>query len=57
MPFYHDFPQDVQDVLDLETAKFQDAENRYAWIIRRTFDHGFVEKGLKLAKQRLYACE
>ena len=56
MAFYHDFPQDVQDVLDFETAKFTDAENRYAWIIRRPFDHGFVEKGLKLAKQRQDAC-
>ena len=41
--FYHDFPQDVQDVLDFETAKFTDVENCYA-----SFDHGFVEKGLKL---------
>lgn len=57
MALYHDFPQDVQDVLDFETAKFTDAENRYAWIIRRKFDHGFIEKGLKLAKQRQDACE
>ena len=55
--FYHDFPQDVLDIIDFEKTKFTDAENRYAWIIRRTFDHGFIEKGLKLAKQRQDACE
>ena len=55
--FYHHFPKDVQAVIDFETAKFTDAENRYAWIIRRTFDHGIVEKVLKQAKQHQDACE
>lgn len=50
--FYRDFPEPVQAVLDFQRDKFLDAENRYAWKIRRRFDGGFVRKGLELALQR-----
>ncbi|MBR1597726.1 MAG: hypothetical protein IJ661_02295 [Lachnospiraceae bacterium] len=42
----------IEDVLDYQTAKFEDADNRYAWKIRKQFADGFVEKGLKLCKER-----
>ncbi len=50
--FYKDFPDTVQEVLAFEREKFIDGDNRYAWKIRRTFDGGFVKKGLELAWQR-----
>lgn len=50
--FYRDFPAEVTDVLDFQRAKFEDAENRYAWKIRKRFGGGFVEKGLELAQKR-----
>ena len=50
--FYKDFPDTVQEVLAFEREKFIDRDNRYAWKIRRTFDGGFVKKGLELARQR-----
>lgn len=50
--FYKDYPADVISVLDFEEAKIDDADNRYAWKIRREYDGGFVEKGLRLAKAR-----
>ena len=50
--FYKGFPHPVGEVLDFEREKFVDAENRYAWKIRREFDGGFVKKGLALARQR-----
>ena len=50
--FYRDFPADVQEVLDFQTAKFVDADNRYAWILRKQFADGYVKKGLELAKKR-----
>ena len=50
--FYKDFPVEVQEVLNFEREKFIDGDNRYAWKIRRTFDDGFVKKGLALARQR-----
>ena len=43
--FYRDFPEEIQDVLQFEKAKFLDPENRYAWKIRAQFSGGFVEKG------------
>lgn len=49
--FYKDFPQEIQDILDFEEAKFIDPENRYAWKIRKEYADGFVEGGLKLAKK------
>lgn len=50
--FYRDFPEDVQAVLQFETDKFRDPENRYAWILRREFADGYVTKGLELARKR-----
>ncbi|MDO5783757.1 MAG: hypothetical protein Q4P20_01690 [Eubacteriales bacterium] len=50
--FYRDFPQEIQDVLAFEKAKFVDPENRYAWKVRAQFSGGFVEKGMHLVKQR-----
>ena len=50
--FYQDFPEEVHSILHFQREKFVDAENRYAWKIRHTFDRGFVKKGLALARQR-----
>ena len=50
--FYRDFPEEVQAVLDFQTEKFIDAENRYAWIIRKEFGDSYVKKGLELARKR-----
>lgn len=50
--FYQDFPEDVRGVIAFQMEKFQDAEKRYAWIIRKEFTDGYVKKGLELAKQR-----
>lgn len=50
--FYRSFPEDVQQILDFETEKFTDAENRYAWQIRKAYSGGYVKKGLALAKRR-----
>ena len=50
--FYQGFPDSVQEVLAFEREKFIDGDNRYAWQIRRTFDGGFVKKGLELARKR-----
>lgn len=50
--FYEGFPNSVRDVLAFEREKFVDADNRYAWKIRREFDGGFVKKGMALARQR-----
>lgn len=50
--FYEGFPDSVGKVLAFEREKFVDAENRYAWKIRRAFDGGFVKKGMALARQR-----
>lgn len=49
--FYQGFPEEVQKILDFEEAKFIDADNRYAWIVRKQFADSFVEKGLKLAEE------
>ncbi|MDO4321948.1 MAG: hypothetical protein Q4C61_05420 [Lachnospiraceae bacterium] len=50
--FYRGYPEDIQEVLDFQEAKFLDGDNRYAWKVRREFSEGYVKKGLKLAKQR-----
>lgn len=50
--FYRDFPENVQKVLDFQTEKFLDGENRYAWKVRKAFSGGYVKKGLGLAKKR-----
>lgn len=50
--FYQELGLPVQDVLEFEHEKFIDAENRYAWKIRKQFQNGYVKKALKLAKER-----
>lgn len=50
--FYEGFPKEVIDILDFEEAKFDDAENRYAWKIRKIYGGGYVKKGLALAKRK-----
>lgn len=50
--FYQGFPQEVFDVLAYQEAKLLEPERRYAWQVRRRFDHGFVRKGLELARQQ-----
>ena len=42
----------ISDVIDYQINKFIDAETRYAWIIRRRYGGGFVEKGLRLCEDR-----
>lgn len=41
----------IFDVIDYQISKFENAENRYAWKIRRQFGGGFVEKGLRLCRE------
>lgn len=50
--FYQNFPDEIHQILDFQEAKFIDAENRYAWKIRKEFSDSFVQKGLELAKKR-----
>ena len=47
---------DVQEILDFQYQKFENADNRYAWIIRKQFQGGFVKNGVKLAKKRQDEC-
>lgn len=53
--FYRDFPDEIQEILAYQEAKFQDPEKRYAWRVRREFADGFAEKGLQYAK-KMQAC-
>lgn len=50
--FYRDLQLPVQEVLDFEREKFEDAGKRYAWQIREQFQDGYVKKTLKLARER-----
>ncbi|MGM9649300.1 MAG: hypothetical protein ACI3XY_04955 [Butyricicoccaceae bacterium] len=50
--FFDNYSPQVTETLHFQENKFLDAENRYAWIIRRKFDDGYVQKGLALAKER-----
>ena len=50
--FFADVSEKAQGVLDFELEKFTDAENRYAWKIRREFGSDFARKALALAKER-----
>lgn len=50
--FYAGFPQEIQDTLAFELDKFLDAENRYAWQLRRSFGIDFVKNALELAKNQ-----
>ncbi len=50
--FYDEVGLNVNDVLQFEYEKFTDAENRYAWKIRKQFGNGYVKKALELVKER-----
>ncbi len=50
--FYDGFSPDIEEILQFEYEKFMDAENRYAWKIRKQFGDGYVKKGLRLVKER-----
>ena len=50
--FYAGFPFDVDEILQFEYDKFADAENRYAWKIRKRFGNGYVKKGLAFVKEK-----
>ena len=50
--FYSGLSLDVDEILQFEYEKFTDADNRYAWKIRKQFGNGFVKKGLELVKER-----
>ena len=54
--FFGELQLDVRDILDFQYEKFQDAECRYAWRVRKQFQGGFVKKGMELARQRQEAC-
>lgn len=54
--FFVEIDADVQDILDFQYRKFEDADNRYAWKIRKQFHGGFVKKGMELAKRRQEEC-
>lgn len=50
--FYNRLSLDVDEILQFEYEKFTDADNRYAWKIRKQFGDGYVKKGLELVKER-----
>ncbi len=50
--FYGGILLDVDEVLQFEYEKFTNADNRYAWRIRKQFGDGYVKKGLALVKER-----
>lgn len=54
--FFDKIQADVQEILDFQYQKFEDADNRYAWKIRKQFQGGFVRKGMELAKKRQEEC-
>ena len=50
--FYSELGLDVNEVLQFEYEKFTDAENRYAWRIRKQFGNGYVKNALRYVKER-----
>lgn len=54
--FFAEIQAGVQEILDFQYRKFEDADNRYAWKIRKQFQGGFVKKGMKLAEKRQEEC-
>lgn len=50
--FYSALGLDEEEVLQFEYDKFTDADNRYAWKVRRQFEGGYVKKGLELVRER-----
>lgn len=54
--FFRENGIDAVEILDFEYRKFEDADNRYAWKIRKQFQDGFVKKGMELAKAKQKEC-
>lgn len=50
--FYGGLSLDVDEILQFEYEKFTDADNRYAWKIRKQFGNRYVKKGLEFVKER-----
>ncbi len=50
--FYSKLNLNVDEILQFEYEKFTEAENRYAWKIRKQFGNGYVKKALNLIKER-----
>lgn len=50
--FFAGYSSDVDGILQFEYEKFTDAENRYAWKIRKQYGDGYVKKGLELVRER-----
>lgn len=52
MEFYSSLGIDTDEVLKFQYEKFAEAENRYAWKIRKQFGNGYVKKALNYIKER-----
>lgn len=50
--FYRGFPDEVQDILRFEEAKFRDPANRYATKVRALAGDDYMAYGLRLAKEQ-----
>lgn len=50
--FFRPLGIDVNDILDYEYDKFTNAENRYAYKVRKLYNGSFVKKGLELTKEK-----
>lgn len=50
--FFRPLGIDVNDILDYEYDKFTNAENRYAYKVRKLYNESFVKKGLELTKEK-----
>ena len=46
--FFRPLGFQVNDILDYQYSKFTDAENRYAWKVRKEFGKEYVKSGLRL---------
>ncbi len=49
--FYQEYPAWVRDNLAFQKDKFLDAENRYAWKIRKEYGVDYVKRGMELARR------
>ena len=50
--FYQTVHINAQEILSFQKDKFVDAQNRYAWKIRKLYGDGFTQKALALAIRR-----
>lgn len=50
--FYREGSGEIREILRFQKDKFLNAENRYAWKVRRLYSDTFAAKGLELAKER-----